>query len=119
MAPILTKILLMADQQETAKQVFVAYRQLETLLKERLGYVTAPARLQTYNRILETLKQCFSTDKTFSDAVKHLGSLRVNLDDLPRKMEADGGILLATAHSFIELYLSPEDKKKAIGFHAN
>jgi hypothetical protein len=33
-------------------------------------------------------------------------------------MESDGRVLLATAHSFIEMYLSPEDKKKAIGFHA-
>jgi hypothetical protein len=33
-----------------------------------------------------------------------------------RRMDAYGAILLATAHDFIELYLSPEEKKKAFGF---
>ncbi|SRR6266849_7391414 len=107
----------MADQQETAKQVFIAYRQLESIVKNDVVYVDAKTQLQTYNHILETLKACFELDKAFSDAVKHLQPLRESSENLPYEMESNGRILLATAHSFIEFYLS-DDKRKAIGFHA-
>jgi|SRR6266478_3316442 len=106
------------DPQEAAKHVFIAYRQLEAIVKDDIGFVTAKTQLQTYNHILETLKQCFTVDKAFSDAVKHFQSCRASDENLPFQMESDGRTLLATAHSFIELYLSPEDKRKAIGFHA-
>src|SRR5215472_5061198 len=98
----------MAPQPEDiARQVLIAYRQLESIVKSDIGAVTARTQLQSYNRILETLKQCFSIDKVFSDSVNHLQPLGPSLDDLPWQMESDGRVLLATAHSFIELYLSP------------
>jgi hypothetical protein len=106
------------DPQEAAKHVFIAYRQLDAIVKNDIGFVTAKTQLQTYNHILETLKQCFAIDKAFADAVKHFQPCRAGDENLAFQMESDGRTLLATAHSFIELYLSPEDKGKAIGFHA-
>jgi hypothetical protein len=105
------------DSKDAAKQVFIAYRQLESIVKNDIGFVTAKTQLQTYNHILETLKQCFTNDTAFSESIKHLQPCRAGDENLAFQMESDGRTLLATAHSFIELYLSPEDKKKAIGFH--
>jgi hypothetical protein len=110
----------MADNpQELAKKALIAYRQLHEIVKETLGHETAKAHLDSYNRIVETLNECFAIDPAFADAIKHIHAFGEPLAPGVRlvfKMEADGKILLATAHSFIEMYLSPEDKKKAIGF---
>ncbi len=88
-------------------------------MKEPVGVASAIAHVDTYNRILDTLNQCFSIDKSFSDAVSHLKHLQKGAGgiNLATQLDADGPILLATAHAFIELHLSAEDKKKAIGFH--
>lgn len=108
----------MPDPNETAKRVLIAYQQLSEITKEHLHYGNAPAYLGSYNRILDTLKECFSIDSGFTHAIEHLVHLRNGDNDkLPNQMECDAKILRATAHSFIELYLSPEEKKKTIGFH--
>ena len=78
--------------------------------------MAAPLQVESYNRILATLKECFSVDPSFREAVDHLQKLTENSNDFIHRMECDGKVLLATAHSFIELYLSPEEKKKTIGF---
>lgn len=111
---------------EVARKVLIAYRQLEEIVKGPIGIKSAQAHVTSYDRILETLKECFVVDSIFVDAIKHLRPLDkssrsmlgiTSAFDLPFQMESDGKVLLATAHSFIELYLSPEDKKNAIGFH--
>jgi hypothetical protein len=108
------------DPQQAAKKVLIAYRQLEAMLKHHVGVASAKALAESYDRVLETLRQCFSFDEAFSDSISHLKSLstlaRVEPMDAAYQIEADGKVLLATAHSFIELYLSPEEKRKAIGF---
>jgi hypothetical protein len=108
------------EPQQAAKKVLIAYRQLEAMLKDHIGVASVKAQAESYDRILETFRQCFSFDKAFSDSISHLRSLgtsaRVEPMDAAFQIEADGKLLLATAHSFIELYLSPEEKKKAIGF---
>jgi hypothetical protein len=108
------------DTSEAAKKVLIAYRQLEAMVRDGVGVASAKAQVESYDRILETLKQCFSLDKAFADSISHLNSLstlaRGDAMLAAHQMEADGGVLLATAHSFIELYLSPEDKKKVLGF---
>jgi hypothetical protein len=108
----------MPDANEAAKRVLIAYQQLGEVVKEHLHFGNAPAYLASYNRILDTLKECFSLDPDFQSAIQHLAHLRNGDNDkLPNQMECDAKILRATAHSFIELYLSPEEKKKTIGFH--
>lgn len=108
------------DTNETAKKVLIAYRQLEAIVKDGVGVASAKAQAESYDRILETLKQCFSLDKAFSDSISHLKPLstlaRGDAMHAAYQMESDGGVLLAAAHSFIELYLSPDDKKKVLGF---
>ena len=107
------------DSNDAAKRVLICYRQLTELLKDLkdITMVEAEARLKSYNHILETLKECFALDSTFTDSVKHLQP--ISSGGAPNlKLGADGVVLLATAHSFIELYLSPEYKSKAIGFHS-
>ena len=104
----------------SGQRVLVAYRQLSEIRKGK-GVSSARAHMISYNRILNTLNECFSIDRVFADAVSHLRALEHSEGggfQLSCQLEADGAVLLATAHSFIELYLSPEDKKKAIGFHA-
>ena len=105
------------DPNEAAKRVLIAYRQLNELVKEHIGFASAAANIESYNRILASLNECFSIDKAFASSVSHLRPLRDETNNLPFQMESDGKILLSTAHSFIELYLSPEEKKKTIGFH--
>jgi len=105
------------EPNDAAKRVLIGYRQLNEILKENIGISRAQARLESYNQILGTLQKCFALDPAFADAVHHLHPLRES-EDLRWRMESEGQVLLATAHSFIELYLSPEDKKKTIGFHS-
>jgi hypothetical protein len=106
--------------QEAAKKVLIAYRQLEAILKDGVGVASGKAQAESYDRILETLNQCFSFDKEFSDSISHLKPVgptaRADAMRAAYQIESDGTVLLATAHSFIELYLAPDDKKKAIGF---
>jgi len=108
------------NSDEAAKRVLIGYRQLNEIVKEHIGLSSAKAHVASYNKILDTLNQCFSIDPAFKDAVSHLHPLEyIKGADLllAHQMESDGRVLLATAHSFIEMYLSPEEKKKAIGFH--
>lgn len=107
------------DPNEAAKRALIAYRQLSAIVKEPVGVDSATAYAESYNRILESLKQCFSIDKSYSDAVNHLEPLEKahGAVILSYQLDAYGAVLLATAHAFIELYLSPEEKKKALGFH--
>ena len=105
------------EPNDAAKRVLIGYRQLSEILKTQLGIMSAQTRLESYNRILSSLQECFALDPAFADAVHHLHPLRES-EDLRWRMESEGQVLLATAHSFIELYLSPEDKKKTIGFHS-
>lgn len=107
------------DLNEAAKRVLIAYRQLSKIVKS-VGVASALANIVSYNRILDTLNQCFSINPAFSDAVSHLHPLDETggSAQLAAQVKADAAILLATSHAFIELYLSPEDKKKAIGFQA-
>src|ERR1700675_3508646 len=105
------------EQNEAGKRALIAYRQLEAILKEGVGVRDSQIIADTYDKVLETLKHCFSIDPAFEEAVKHLRRPdRADSMSLAYKLESDGKILLATAHAFIELYLSTEDKKKAIGF---
>jgi hypothetical protein len=107
------------DPNEAAKRALIAYRQLSEIVKDPIGYGSAKAHLQSYNRILDSLNECFSSiDKSFADSVKHLHTLSDFGGTLPDQMESDGKILLATARGFIEFYLSAEEKKKAFGFHS-
>jgi len=101
---------------EAAKRVLINYRQLGAMLKDPIGVLTAKTSVDSYNRILDSLRECFVIDGAFSDAVSHLQRLHTHMEHLSYQMESDGKVLLATAHSFIELYLSPADKQKAIGF---
>jgi hypothetical protein len=107
------------DLNEAAKRAFIAYRQLDAIVKEPVGVDSATSYAESYNRILETLNQCFAIDKSFSDAVSHLKPLEKahGAVILSYQLDAYGAILLATAHDFIEMYLSPEEKKKAFGFN--
>src|SRR5215468_9760735 len=97
------------DTNEAAKKALIAYRQLEPIVEDGVGVASAKAQAESYDRILETLKQCFSLDKAFSDSVGHLKPLAVTVrgDAMQgaHQIEGDGRVLLATAHSFIELYL--------------
>jgi hypothetical protein len=105
------------DPNEAAKRALIAYRQLSEIAKETLHFASGDAYVETYNRVLENLKQCFTLDKAFLESIGHLKPLARGANDLPYQMSCDSKILLATTHSFIEMYLSPEEKKKAIGFH--
>jgi DNA-binding SARP family transcriptional activator len=108
------------DPNEAGKRALIAYRQLSEIVKSDIGVTSAKTYLESYNQILGTLVSCFTIDPAFTDAVKHLRKLGGSLDHLSNQMESDGKVLLATARAFIELYLSPEDKKKAaIGFDAS
>lgn len=104
------------DPNEAAKRVLINYRQLDAMVKDHIGILTANTNLESYNRILRSLMDCFVVDESFRESIKHLRPLSDSTDNLSYQMESDGKVLLATAHSFIEMYLSPEDKKKAIGF---
>ena len=109
------------DPNDAAKRVLICYRQLNELLKDIAG-TKARARLESYNHILETLKECSALDLAFADAVRHLQPIQpegLAAGEAHLKLGADGAVLLATAHSFIELYLSPEEKKKTMGFHTS
>lgn len=104
------------DPHEAAKRVLIAYRQLNEIIKEEhIGLVSAVTHVESYNRILDILNECFSIDKAFVASVSHLHHLQDGTKQLSYQMESDGRILRATAHSFIEMYLSPEDKKKLLG----
>jgi hypothetical protein len=106
------------DPNEAARRALIAYRQLNEIVKEEIGLASAKAHLTSYNRILETLNECFAFDKAFVDSINHLKPLGSQKPmETSYQMESDGKVLLATAHSFIEMYLSPEEKKKVIGFH--
>jgi hypothetical protein len=105
------------EPNEAAKRAFVAYRQLDAVLEGRPGYSSIYAAADTYDRVLKTLQECFSIDSSFADAVKHIKQPdRADKSHLIPQLRTDGEVLRATAHAFIELYLSPEEKKKAIGF---
>jgi len=105
------------DPSELAKKALIAYRQLSEIVKDHIGVTSAIVHSESYNQILDTLNHCFAIDKTFEDSVKHLHHLQEGTPHLSYKMESDGKVLLATAHSFIEMYMSPEEKKKTFGFH--
>lgn len=105
------------DANAAAKRVLIAYTQLNEIVKERLTLLSAPAYAKSYDRILHSLKECFSIDPDFEAAIRHLAP--AGEEPLPSQLESDAKILRATAHSFIELYLSPEEKKKTIGFHTS
>jgi hypothetical protein len=105
------------DPNDAAKRVLIAYRQLTSILKESIVHASAKAHLLSYNKILDTMKECFSIDSAFAESVQHLKPLGTDLGGLAHQMESDGKCLIATAHAFIEFYLSAEDKKNAIGFH--
>jgi hypothetical protein len=107
------------EPSEAAKRALISYRQLEAILKDGVGVRDSQAVVDTYDKVLETLKHCFSIDPAFEEAVKHVRKPdRADSMSLAYRLESDGKILLATAHAFIELYLSTEDKQKAIGFSA-
>jgi hypothetical protein len=107
------------EPNDVAKRVLIDYRQLSAIVKEDIGILTAATSCDSYNRILASLKRCFEIDESFGEAIAHFRSLnKDSTDNLSYQMVSDGRVLLATAHSFIEMYLSPEDKKKAIGFSA-
>ncbi len=106
------------EPNEAAKRALIAYRQLNEMVKDNIGVASAKAHVTSYNKILDTLNQCFEVDPSFSDAVRHLSHLQPGMHDLSFQMESDGRTLLATAHAFLELYLSADDRKKAIGFQA-
>lgn len=111
------------NPQETAEaaKVLIAYRQLSEMLKDGgVRASTVGTNIESYNRFLETLTQCFGVDQASHDAVRHLKELGGSAEPpiaLANQMASDGKVLLATAHSFVEIYLSPEDKKKVFGFH--
>jgi hypothetical protein len=104
------------SEADMAKQAFIAYKQLEAFLRGPINFSTLGALIPSYNNILDRLLECFAIDSVFSQSVAHLRPYG-NGQDNPFQMKSDGDILLATAHSFIELYLSPEEKKKTVGFH--
>ncbi len=106
------------DLNGAAKRALIAYRQLGAIVKEPVGVHSATSCAESYNRILDTLNQCFAIDKPFSDAVSHLEPLEKahGAVILSYQFDAYGAIPLGAAHDFIEMYLSPEEKKKAIGF---
>jgi len=101
---------------DAARKALIAYRQLQQMVKDRIGGKAAAAYIKSYNRILKTLTECFAVDDAFKEAVSHLRPLDDSTDHLSYQMECDARMLLAAAHGFIELYLSAEDKAKAIGF---
>jgi hypothetical protein len=107
------------DPNDAAKRVLIAYRQLSEIVKEEIGVASAKAHIESYDRILATLNECFSVDKAFSDSISHIKPLGQSFDAMRAsyQMESDGKVLLAAAHSFIEMHLSPENRNKAIGFH--
>lgn len=112
---------------EAAKIVFICFRQLEELLRQLASdgrdYAsvchTVSASVPTYNAILSSLKECFAIDREFAQRIDHLQPLSSENEwETIRKMSVEGAVLRGSAHAFIELYLSPEERKKAIGFHA-
>jgi len=115
------------ENAEAAKNVFIGYRQLEELVKyvsqSKDEYTTVQRVVETsvptYNAILTTLKECLALDPAFAARIAHLQVLDANTNPwlLFEALKGNGVVLRGTAHAFIELYLSPEEKKKAIGFH--
>lgn len=115
---------------EAAVNVFVCYRQLEELLKylaptsygKPASEVSRVVRtsVPTHNAILKSLKECLAVNDAFAERITHLQPLdpEANNWDLLERLKSDGAVLRGTAHAFIELYLSPEEKKKAIGFQS-
>jgi len=106
------------EPKEAAKQASIAYRQLGRIMQDEISAGRARVHLARYNGILDTLHACFSIDPTLSGTINHLEPLRESTPDLGSQMESDGRVLLDAARHFIELYLSPEDKQKSIGFGA-
>ena len=105
------------EQPQAAKTVFICYRQLEELLSS-LSVGAVVYQRETYNRILDSLNGCFKVDPDFLASIDHLRPVTMAGPQAIQQMRADGVILKAAAHAFIELYLSSEDKKKAIGFNS-
>jgi hypothetical protein len=113
------------EQANAAKTVFICFRQLEELLKtvapyqkERYGdqVHTAKACAPTYNSILSNLKECFGVEPAFARLIEHLRPIQDGDFGVIEKISSEGAVLRGTAHALIEMYLSPEEKKKAIGF---
>jgi hypothetical protein len=72
------------EPSDAAKRVLIAYRQLEAILQPGVvGASSVTAAADSYDKILETLKQCFSVDPLFEDAVKHLHSPSRGAGKLP------------------------------------
>ena len=115
---------------EAGRAAFVCYRQLDELVRVVDGYgakfaeVFATAvSIDSYNRILARVKECVSADPVFAKAIEHLQEVPKDFkslggDRIWGMLKADASVLRATLHTFIELYLTAEEKKKVIGFQA-
>jgi len=113
------------DPTEAGKTAFICYRQLEELLAV-LGQSSVPgmgysldACARAYNQVLSGLAECFSLDSAFA---RRIGSLQpVSETEVTTEtwqtLRTDGPFLRGTARAFVELYLSADDKKKAVGFN--
>jgi hypothetical protein len=104
---------------QMAKKVLSLHDALQDVLGSDAGKESAEARVEKYNVVLDLLKECFAkSDFAFEEAIEHLKPLDRIADSGKdsRRLKTDGRFLLTTARRFIELYLSPEDKK-AVGFH--
>jgi hypothetical protein len=63
------------DPQQVAKRVLIAYKQLNEIIKDSINPLEANAHIESYNRILDTLNECFAIDEVFKKAISHLRHL--------------------------------------------
>jgi len=116
-------------KEEVPRVALISYRQLEELLKVVEGLATnqvgmawtGETVLASYHRILNQLKECFESDDKFKKAIEHLRPLdeKAPGHELHHRIKADAHVLLGTLRAFIEWYLTPEEKKKIIGFSSD
>ena len=100
-----------------AKQVLYGYRDMQKLLEENVNRKSVAALVHRYNQDLEFIREWFNKgDQSYLEPIAHLQPLSVKTNGwwetwlLSRRIRADGRLLLATTHDFLEEHLQPEDK---------
>lgn len=106
--------------QDMAKKAYICRRQLDELRKtlQNTERFSAPwSLIDSYNKLLTEVKEILSIDPAFSSLIGYLkedNGQGISVQ-ISHRILLHVNILIGALGSFIQLYLSPEDKKK-IGF---